>query len=69
MKQQKSLPNTLHPFYEQKMGKRTRSADSGYESNDDEQFSCSKRTKITTEKWTTRRIILEEKSSVVTKSH
>ena len=35
------------------MVKRTRSVDSGYESNDDEQSSCSKRTRITTERWIT----------------
>lgn len=35
------------------MVKRTRSVDSGYESNDDEQFLCSKRTKITTQRWIT----------------
>ena len=35
------------------MVKRTRSADSGYESNDDEQNFCSKRTRITTERWIT----------------
>ena len=35
------------------MVKRTRSADSGYESNDDEQNFCSKRTRITKERWIT----------------
>ena len=35
------------------MVKRTRSADSGYESNDEEQNFCSKRTRITTERWIT----------------
>ena len=35
------------------MVKRTRSADSGYESNGDEQNFCSKRTRITSERWIT----------------
>ena len=33
------------------MVKLTRSADSGYESNDDEHNFCSKRTRITAERW------------------